>query len=72
MIHGSSENHTSAVVGSFDDFAGFLLIVAAELSRLQKGRGGPQTTFGFQIFRKPIRQAIDISDAPISTIHGFM
>ena len=71
MIQGSSDAHTSAVLGLFNDFAGFLLIVEAELSWLRRA-GDVQTTFGCHTFRKPIRQAIDMSDAPISTIHGLM
>ena len=30
------------------------------------------SSFGCQIFRKPIRHAIEISDAPMSTIQGLM
>src|SRR5260221_11980904 len=71
MIQGSSDAHTSAVLGSLDDFAGFLLIVAAESSWLRRA-GEVHNTFGFQTFRKPMRQAIDMSEAPISTIHGLM
>jgi hypothetical protein len=59
------------VVGAFVGCAGFLGMVAAESSRVRRA-GEVQTTVGFQIFRKPIRQAIDISEAPISTIHGLI
>src|SRR5262245_12508717 len=58
-----NENHTSAVLGAFGGCAGLLGMVAAESSRVRRA-GEVQTTFGFQIFRKPIRQAIDISEAP--------
>ena len=51
--------------------AGFLAIVAAESSWLRSA-GEVQITFGFQTFRNRIRQAIEISEAPISTIHGLM
>src|SRR5262245_5968447 len=71
MIHGSNENHTSAVLGARDGFAGLLVIVAAESSRVRRA-GDVHTTFGFQIFRKAMRQAIDMSEAPMSTIHGLM
>src|SRR6516225_7568649 len=71
MIHGSSENHTSAVVGSRAGLAGFFVIVAAESSRVRRA-GDVQTTFGRQILRKPMRQAMEMSEAPISTIHGLM
>ena len=71
MIQGSNENHTSEVVGVFDGFTGLSVMVAAESSRVRRA-GEVQITLGLQIFRKPIRQAIDISEAPISTIHGLI
>ena len=46
-------------------------IVAAESSWLRSA-GEVQISFGCQTFRKPIRQAIEISEAPISTIQGLM
>src|SRR5262245_61398896 len=71
MIQGSSENHTSAVVGSRAGLAGFFGMVAAESSRVRRA-GDVHTTFGRQILRKPMRQAMEMSEAPISTIHGLM
>src|SRR6476620_11239707 len=71
IIHGSNENHTSAVVGSRATLTGFFGIVAAESSRVRRA-GDVHTTFGRQILRKPMRQAMEMSEAPISTIHGLM
>src|SRR5882724_10158291 len=72
MIHGIRQDHTSAVVGwvaaGRDARAG---IVAAESSRLRSA-GDVQMRLGCQICRKPIRHAIEISDAPMSTIQGLM
>src|SRR5512136_873579 len=71
MIQGSSEYHTSAAVGFFDALAGIFGMVPAESSWLRKA-GEVQITFGFQTMRKRIRQPIEISEAPISTIQGLM
>jgi hypothetical protein len=38
---------------------------------LLRSAGEVQITFGFQIFRKRIRQAIETSEAPMSTIQGL-
>src|SRR5438270_4061193 len=46
-------------------------MVAAD-SSLERSAGESQSTFGCHTFRKPTRQAIEISDAPMSTIHGLM
>ena len=46
-------------------------MVAAESSRRRKA-GEVHISFGCQNLRKPIRQAIDTSDAPMSTIQGLM
>ena len=46
-------------------------MVPAELSRRAQRRRQPQLS-GCQTLRKPIRQAIEISEAPISTIQGLM
>ena len=37
-----------------------------------RSAGESQSSFGCQTLRKPIRHAIEISDAPMSTIHGLM
>src|SRR5664279_5600512 len=71
MIQGMSENHTCAVVGLDFVLTGLGAIVAAE-SSLLRSAGEVQITFGFQTFRNRIRQAIEISEAPISTIQGLM
>src|SRR5690348_12482190 len=71
MIHGISERQMSAVVGSATFGGGTAGMVAAESSRLRNA-GESQSSLGCQIFKKPIRHAIEISEAPISTIQGLM
>src|SRR6185437_12408836 len=71
MIHGSSDRQTSAVVGSALFGGGGADIVAAESSR-PRNAGDSQSSLGCQTFKKPIRQAIEMSEAPISTIQGLM
>src|SRR6185503_18709648 len=69
-IHGMSENHTSLVVGCLpEDFTGGA--VPAD-SSLVRSAGESHSSFGRHTLRKPIRAAIEISDAPMSTIHGLM
>jgi hypothetical protein len=70
MIHGVSPRHISAVVtGSLLTFwAG---MVPTESSRLLSA-GESHSCLGCQILRKPIRQAIDTSEATTSTIQGLM
>src|SRR4029077_15810580 len=70
MIHGVSALHTCAFVALAAGAAGCAAMVAAESSRV-RSLGEVQTVFGFQICRKPIRQAIEISEAPMSTIQGL-
>src|SRR5437588_2886108 len=70
MIHGSSESHTCAVDG-FGPGGGRGGRPSFEVSLLRSA-GESHSSFGCQIFRKPIRHAIETSDAPISTIHGLM
>src|SRR5436305_14743097 len=69
MIHGVRPNHTSRVVGGGRRGGGGG-IVAADSSRVRKA-GEVQISAGCQTFRKPIRQAIDTSEGPMSTIQGF-
>src|SRR4029077_5612328 len=69
MIHGVRARQTSAVVGSAPGRGGGG-IVAAESSRLRKA-GEVHSSAGCQILKKPIRHAMQISEAPISTIHGL-
>jgi len=44
--------------------------VAAESSRVRRA-GDVQSSFGRQIRMKPTRQAMQMRDAPMSTIHGL-
>src|ERR1043165_2767219 len=68
-IHGISENHTSLVVGFLpEDLTGGA--VPAESSCVRSA-GESQSSFGCHTLRNPIRIAIEISDAPMSTIHGL-
>src|SRR6266852_2782977 len=60
MIHGSNDAQTWPVDGCNAGAAPRAGMVAAEWSRWR------------QTLRKPMRQAIDTSEAPISTIHGLM
>ena len=72
MIHGSSAHHTSAVRRLR---SGALAGVVAWSPRNCRGcasAGEVQISFGCQTLRKPIRQAIEISEAPMSTIQGLM
>src|SRR5215831_2936009 len=46
-------------------------MVEAESSWVRSA-GEVHSVLGFQIFRNPIRQAIEISEAPMSTIQGLM
>src|SRR5947209_17507493 len=71
MIHGISDHHTSARVGAAPVAAGGGGIVAAEVS-WRRNTGEVQISAGCQILRNRIRQPIEISAAPISTIHGLM
>src|SRR6478752_6163084 len=68
MIHGSSDIHTCAVVGFRVDFGAGL---PADGSAVRSA-GDVQMTFGFQTCRKSTRHAIEINEAPISTIQGLM
>src|SRR6266404_9521532 len=69
MIHGASARQTCAVVGSAPGRGGGG-IVPAESSRRRKA-GEVHSSAGCQILKKPIRHAMQISEAPISTIHGL-
>src|SRR5262249_45221812 len=70
MIHGSSDIQICAVVGcAVLVFGGGR--VPADGSWLRSA-GDSHSSLGCQTCRKPIRKAIEISDAPMSTIHGLM
>ena len=72
MIHGSSALHSSALgERRLVDAASPRVMVAAD-SSLPRSAGDSQSSFGCQTFRNRIRQPIEISEAPISTIHGLM
>src|SRR6476620_8025261 len=71
MIHGSKDIQIWPVVGGGPDLLGRVDSVSAEASRVRKA-GDVQTSFGCHTFRKRMRQAMEISDAPISTIQGLM
>src|SRR5579884_1646615 len=68
-IHGSSDIQTCAGEVLANGFGGG---ADAADSSLPRSAGDVQITFGCQILRKPMRQPIEISEAPISTIHGMM
>src|SRR5581483_423433 len=68
MIHGISEAHTSPCDGLCSGLAG--AAVAAD-SSFPRNAGDVQIFSGCQTLRKRIRQAMEISDAPMSTIHGL-
>src|SRR5262249_49735812 len=68
MIHGSSASQTSPVLGGSARVLGGGGMLSAESSWLRKA-GDVQILTGCQTLRNRTRQAIDISDAPISTIH---
>src|SRR3984893_9467869 len=69
MIHGVSARQTSEVVGSARGRGGGG-IVAAE-SSCRRNAGEVHNPAGCQTLKKPIRHAMQISEAPISTIHGL-
>src|SRR5258705_13692313 len=72
-IHGRKAAQTSGLVGfgAFAAATGAAVMVCADSSWLRSA-GDVQTTCGCHILRKPMRQAIEMSDAPISTIQGLM
>src|SRR5665213_760077 len=70
MIHGSSDFHTSALVGFLpEDFSAGRPSI--EVSALRSA-ADVQITLGCQTLRNSTKQAIEISEAPMSTIHGLM
>ena len=71
MIHGRSDIQTSRVDGTRSDTGARAGMVAAESSR-PRSFGEVQSSAGCHTLRKPIRQAMETSDAPMSTIQGLM
>src|ERR1043165_3588271 len=70
MIQGSSDIHTSPVVGFGP--AAFGGGAALAESSCVRSAGESQSCFGRHTLRKRIRHAIETSEAPMSTIHGLM
>jgi len=70
MIQGISDIHTCAVVGLTPEV--FATGRPTAESSLLRSAGEVQISFGDQTLRNRIRQAIEISEAPMSTIHGLM
>src|SRR6185295_19548025 len=71
MIQGRSDIHTCPLLGAGPARFGCADRVSAESSRVRKA-GDVHSSLGCHTFRKSIRQAMEISDAPISTIHGLI
>ena len=71
MIQGMSEYQTSPAV-CFSVRMGLGAGMVAADSSCVRSAGEVQISFGCQTLRNRIRQAIEISDAPTSTIHGLM
>src|SRR3954462_4381476 len=70
MIHGSSAHQTCWVPGFAP--AGFGGGAVPAESSLVRSAGESHSSFGCHTLRKRIRHAIEMSDAPMSTIHGLM
>src|SRR5664279_3661912 len=71
MIHGSNALQSSFWVSAVLSISFGAFMVAAD-SSLPRSAGDSQSCFGCQTFRNRIRQPIEISEAPISTIQGLM
>src|SRR6516165_2303113 len=71
MIHGVSAAQTWASVGLVVGAGSGGGTVDAELSWVRSA-GDNHRFAGFHTCRKPIRQAMEISEAPMSTIQGLM
>jgi len=69
MIQGVNARQTSAVVGSRPGGGGGG-IVSTESSR-RRSAGEVHSSAGCHTLKKTIRQAMQISEAPISTIQGL-
>src|SRR5271169_1125899 len=70
MIHGKRHIQISRVDGIRGEIGATAGMVAAESSR-PRSLGEVHSSAGCQTLRKPMRQAIDTSDAPMSTIQGL-
>src|SRR3954462_19758 len=69
-IHGSSAHQTCWVLGFAP--AGFGGGAVPAESSLVRSAGESHSSFGRHTLRNRIRHAIEINDAPMSTIHGLM
>ena len=72
MIQGSQRAQTLRLVCGFWSIGFGGGMVAAGFVAGRASAGEVQISFGCQTCRKQIRQAIETSDAPMSTIHGLM
>src|SRR3974377_457031 len=70
MIHGIKLNHTCALLGFSVGAAAGAAIVAAESSWVRSA-GEVHISLGCHTCKKRIRQAMDMSEAPMSTIQGL-
>src|SRR5436305_11335796 len=70
MIQGSSAHHTCSVLGLGPAAFGGGAVPAE--SSLVRSAGESHSSFGRHTLRNRIRHAIEINDAPMSTIHGLM
>ncbi len=71
MIQGSSALHTCSRVGFTSGSAETGGMVPADSSRVRSA-GDSHSFFGCHTLRNRISAAIEISEAPMSTIHGLM
>src|SRR5205085_926598 len=71
MIQGIIETHTSCELGFAVVVFGCAGIVAAESSWLRSA-GESHSSLGCHTCRNAMRHAMEMSEAPISTIHGLM
>src|SRR5882757_2890304 len=71
MIHGSNALHNSPWVSGVLSSGVGAVMVAAD-SSLPRSAGDSQSCLGCHTFRNRIRHPIEISEAPISTIHGLI
>ena len=71
MIHGSTDDQTSACVSFGNVVLLSGLAKSAEMS-WPRNAGEVHNVFGCQTRRNKIRHPIEISEAPMSTIHGLM
>src|SRR6476660_5301592 len=71
MIHGSKELQSSVCVSAVLSISFGAVMVAAD-SSLPRSAGDSQSCLGCHTLRNRIRQPIEISEAPISTIQGLM